>query len=238
MSSTAIFIRSYSKDLPWLSYCLKSIHKYCTGFSEIIVAVPDTELAQFKHLTAETVIGVHDGKPGYLKQQVDKLAADQHTQADFILHLDSDMCITEPLTPEFFIKDGKPIWIVTPWDAMGPTEKRAWFHVMSKCLQESPPYEFMRKCAIMAPRDLYSKFREFIQHTHGISMDAYVMNQPMHEFSEYNCFGFYLWLHHRERIYWHDTTIDGIPKWPFIQKWSWIEGGVSTCRDELEKITA
>ena len=35
-----ILIRSYYKDFGWLRYALRSIRKYCRGFSKVIVVVP------------------------------------------------------------------------------------------------------------------------------------------------------------------------------------------------------
>ena len=32
-----IFIRTYSKDLQWLTNPLQSIHKFCKGFNNIII---------------------------------------------------------------------------------------------------------------------------------------------------------------------------------------------------------
>lgn len=228
---TAIVIRSYEKDFPWLVYCLRSIAKFASGFSEIVVVVPDGQNPPTG--TNERVVHVFDGQPGYLCQQRDKLKADLFTDADFILHLDSDMILTAPVTPEFFFKKGKPVWTVTPWSVLGGEEKKAWYHVMAKALQECPPYEFMRKCAIIAPRELYGEFRAHLEKLHGIEMTAYVMNQPGHEFSEYNCLGFYAWLYHRDKFHWHDTTIDGVPKWPFEQRWSW-SGLTNKERNEIE----
>jgi len=212
-----IVIKSHPADYQWLGYCLRSIQKFATGFNQVIVMLPRS--APLK-LTAETVVYL-DVDENYLSQQVAKLNADQHTKADYCLHFDSDMIFTRPVTPDYFFKDGKPVWTITQWgDIPGRVEKKAWFHVMAKALQECPPCEFMRKCAIIAPRWLYPEFRKFIEETHGITMDAYVMNQPGHEFSEYNTLGFFAWLKHREKFHWHDTEIDGVPEWPFKQYWS------------------
>lgn len=218
----SIFIRSYRNDFPWLRYCLRSIQKHLVGFCDIIIAVPAKDVELLSHLTVEKVIGVtDDGTNGYMQQQSDKMHADLHTQADYILHVDSDMWFTRPVTPDFFFRDGKPIWVMTPWSAMGKDEKRAWMHVMTKALQDFPPYEFMRKCANMIPRWLYADFRSHMEQLHGVPLQSYILNQPNHEFSEYNAIGFYAWLHHRDKFYWHDTTVDGIPSWPFKQAWSW-----------------
>lgn len=225
-----IVIKSYPTDYQWLAYCLKSIAKYCRGFNDVIVMLPRSHPL---NLTLEKVV-LLDAPEGYLAQQVAKLNADKHTQADFVLHVDSDMVFTREVTPDYFFKDGKPIWAIGDFD---PVSKLAWYHVMAKCLQEAPEHEFMRKCAVIAPRWLYSEFRGFIEARHGMSMDAYVMSQPGHEFSEYNCLGFFSWLKHREAFHWHDTLKDGVPEWPWSQKWSW--GGLTPdIKAELERITA
>jgi len=222
-----LVIKSYPADYQWLSLCLRSIQKFATGFNQVIVLLPRSDPLP---LTAETVVYL-DAPEGYLAQQVAKLNADQHTQADYIVHFDSDMVFTRPVTPDFFFKDGKPIWVVTPFQ---DKEMRAWMHVMVKCFHKMPPYEFMRKCSIVAPRWIYAKFREFIQDYHGVTMEQYVMNQPANEYSEYNCLGFFAWLHHREVFHWHDTEIEGCD-WPFRQFWSW--GGLTPeIREEIESI--
>lgn len=224
-----IFIKSYIPDLHWLAYALRSIAKFSNGFRRTVVALPPDHGL---NLTQEHVV-ICPGPESYLYQQVCKLNADLRTDADFILHFDSDMILTKPVSPEFFFKDGKPIWVITPWGVLSEDEKKAWMHVMVKALREFPPYEFMRKCAVMVPRWLYAEFRAHMEKLHGFSMEAYVMNQPGHEFSEYNCLGFYAWLYHRDKFYWHDTTVDGVPKWPFQQRWSW--GGLTQeIKNELE----
>lgn len=226
-----IVIKSFAPDYGWLAFCLRSIQKFATGFNKVIVMLPRSAPLT---LTAEDVV-LLDSSESYLSQQVAKLNADHHSEADYILHIDSDCCLTAPLTPDYFFKNGKPIWVITPFDAAPEDEKKAWLHVMVKCLRQMPPYEFMRKNVLIVPRFLYIEFRKFIEQVHGCSMDAYVMSQPGREFSEYNCLGFFAWLKHRDVFYWHDTTIDGVPEWPFRQGWSW--GGLtSKIREELEGI--
>ena len=230
---TSIFIRSYAKDFHWLAYCLRSIQKFATGFSEIVIACPESDAPLLSHLTEERVIPVHNGPPFYLQQQVDKLKADLHTRADYIVHVDSDMIFTRPVSPADYMRDGNPIWVVTPFM---DKEMRAWMHVMVKCFHKMPPYEFMRKCSIIAPGWIYEEFRKFIQEYHGISMEAYVMNQPGNEFSEYNCLGFFAWLNFKDKFYWHDTEKEGAD-WPFKQYWSY-SGMTPGERQEIENYLA
>jgi hypothetical protein len=228
---TDLVIKSYPGDYEWLGYCLRSIQKFCTGFNNVIVMLPRSHPLP---LTKETVV-LLDAPEGYLQQQVAKLNADRHTQADYVVHIDSDTIFTRPITPEFFFRNGKPVWTVTPFDESDPDEKKAWLHVMVKCLRKMPPYEFMRKCVIPVPRFIYALFREFIEKTHKMTMEQYICSQPGHEFSEYNCLGFFCWLYHRDQFHWNDTSIDGVTNWPWLQKWSW--GGLTPeIRNEFERI--
>ena len=233
MPSTCIVVKSYPKDYPWLAYCLRSIQKFCTGFSEVIVMIPREHPLP---LTKETVV-LMDAAESYLSQQVAKLNADLHTEADYIVLMDSDCIFTRKVTPDYFFYHGRPAWTVTPFSECSDTERKAWLHVMVKCVQKMPEHEFMRRNCIIVPRWIFPLFRKFIQDTHGMTMEQYVMSQPGHEFSEFNCLGFYAWLNHRDEFHWHDTSIDGIPKWPFQQRWSW--GGLTPAiREEMEKVLA
>ncbi len=220
-----ILIRSYAPDFEWLSYCLKSIHKFASGFQEIVIITPEADAPLLGHLTAERVIPVHDGVPKYLCQQSDKLHADIHCpNADFICHIDSDCILTQPVTPQTFMRDGKPLWLMTPWKDCFES-KKTWAHIMLKCVQEYPEHEFMRRHGQLLPRWAYGAFRDFIQNAHGMTMTEYVMSQPGHEYSEFNTMGFYLWLYHRDKISWWDTSVEGVPPAVMDQHWSW--GGMT-----------
>lgn len=228
-----IVIKTYPPDYPWLAYALKSIQKFATGFRDVIVMHPR---AHTLPLTKEKLVPV-DYEENYLTQQVAKLYCDNHTDADFILHFDSDCVLQKPVTPETFMRDGRALWYWRPWEHCCEDEKKAWMHVMVKCLRAFPPGEFMRKSTMMIPRFAYAAFREFMQKTHGWPLDAYIANQPAHEFSEYNCIGAYLHQYHHDRISWHNEIEDGVPEPNERQFWSW--GGLTPeIRKELELITA
>lgn len=234
--TACLFIRAYKPDFGWLVYTLRSIQKFATGFSEVIIVVPEGQETELSHLTAETVIPVFDGQPGYMGQQCDKLNADKHTQAEFVCNLDADCVFTQPVTPQDFMVNDKPRWLMTPWkDCMDA--KKAWFGVMAKCLQEAPEHEFMRRHGIMVPRWAYAEFRGFIEKTHGVPIESYVMNQPGNEYSEFNTLGFWLWLNHRDKIAWHNTSEMGVPPNPLNQEHSW-SGLTDEIRVKLEAILA
>jgi hypothetical protein len=228
--TTDIFVKSYPSDFCWLDYSLRSIQRFATGFRHVIVCVPPGHGLK---LTRELIVEIPEQQPGYLFQQSAKLNADHHSTADYILHIDSDTIFTRPVTPDYFFVNGKPRWVMTPFDETAEDDKKAWLHVMVKCLREMPPFEFMRLGAHICPRESYAGFREIFPRIHKLTMDQYVMNQPGHEFSEFNCLGFFNWLYRRDKFHWHNTATDGVPEWPIKQFWSW--GGLTQeIRNELE----
>src|SRR6478736_3601571 len=98
----SIFIKSYPGDYEWLGHCLKSIQRFATGFSEVVVALPEEHPLP---LTSERVVYVKEwgarrlGAPtiGYYHQMFVKMCADIHCpDADAILYLDSDCVINRP----------------------------------------------------------------------------------------------------------------------------------------------
>lgn len=219
--TTSIFVRSYEKDFPWLAYCLRSIHKFATGFQEVVVCIPEgTDL----NLTAERVVKVKETCEGYVHQQISKLNADLYTAADNVVYLDSDCVLTKPLTPEDLMTDGKPDWLITPMDKVGEDARKAWFDVMKDCIGHPPEFEMMRRHPQMIPAWALVSFKEFIRGKHGKSMEAYAAGRPHRNFSEFNVMGFYLHAHHHDKINWLNTD-DGVPEPLLIQAWS--HGGIT-----------
>lgn len=195
---TDIFIKTYSRDHEYLKYCLASIEKFCTGFRQVVIV--DSEHPQ-----------------GYLDQQVQKLSAHYRTDADFILFTDSDTLFTQPVTPDTFMVDGKPIWIHTPWTP----ELRAavpWFEPMRKFAGEDTPSEFMRRQGFMVPRQALEALQLFCWAKHKCPLEDYIMGEKI--FSEYNSLGAYCWKFMHDRFHWVDSSKDELPALVVHQAWS------------------
>jgi hypothetical protein len=232
LMTTDIFIKSYHKDFPWLSYCLRSIQKFASGFKEIVIVIPDTD--DLSHLTAERVVKVKEYGEPYMFQQSVKMHADLYSDADAFVYMDSDCVFTEPVTPESFLTDGRPDWLYTPWEKVGEDAQRAWGEVMTKCIGKPPPAEFMRRSAQLIPRWALQEFRGFIAERHEVSLEHYIMSQPGRYFTEYNCIGFYLWLHHRDKVNWINTE-ERLPPSVVRQFWSW--GGLNgDVKEEIKRL--
>jgi hypothetical protein len=214
---TAIFLKTCLHDAEYHRYCLKSIEKFCTGFSEVRV-----------------IEGEHP--KGYLWQQVVKLHADQYTDADFILVTDSDTLFVEPVTPESFMREGKPQWLYTPWnDAMlQHAGTRAWKDCMEKFLGLPSPGEMMRRQPFMFPRHVLPSIREFCLKKHGKSLEDYIMNAG--SFSEWNCLGLYCWLGFHNEFDWINTDVDPLPPLRVNQMWS--HAPIEQNLEEINRILA
>lgn len=214
--TTDILIKTCQHDTDYHEYCIKSIEKFCSGFRNTVV-----------------IDGEHPR--GYLHQQVVKMNADLHTDADMILVTDSDTLFTEPVAPESFMRDGKPIWFVTPWNEamMANRGTRAWHEVMSQFFGQNPPYEFMRRQPFMFPREVLVGLRDFCAIKHGVSLEEYIMKAG--RFSEWNVLGFFCWLHHREKFYWMDTTVECPP--PLVRQF-WSHDPIGKNIEEINRILA
>lgn len=216
--TTDIFIKTYEKDFEWCDYCVRSIAKYASGFDlvNIVSPVMPPFLSKF---TAMYRMKPEYGENGYLSQEVFKLKSDEFTDADYILFMDSDTQFVRSVTPETFFKDGKIVWMITPYSET----KAPWKPITEKFLKMPVEYETMRRHPIVVPRWVLAEVRDFCQKTHNMSIEEYVMSQPAHEFSEFNVLGAYAYHFHRDRFYWVDTSKVPESEWPILtvnQEWS------------------
>jgi FkbM family methyltransferase len=217
--TTDIFIKTCNHDKQYHEYCLQSIKKYCTGFRNTVV-----------------VEGEHEN--GYIYQQVIKMHADEYTDADFILVTDSDTLFNQPVTPESFMADGKPIWYMTPFstifnDESLPANNRNTLNHWSKSMYDfcgiESPFEFMRRQPFMFPRYVLKDIQQYCLKTHGKSLKQYPLDKGV--FTEWNVLGFYCWLYHRDAFTWINTD-DGIGDAPVRQFKIWGD----TADENLEEI--
>ena len=248
----SILIKSFPKDFGWLAYCLRSIHKFATGFEEIVVVIPEGSDLQ---LTQERIVKVQepgasatsfvDHGKGYTFQQVVKMNADKYCTSDFILHMDSDSIFTKRIRSEYLMvptgpidnpiaSDFKPIWLMTPFMDILPTDKNLVAHVESMTAFSgiSPEFEYMRRIGQVIPRWAYGCFREYCLSRHGKTFEEYAMAQGFRGVSEFNFMGQFLHREFPNFIHFHDTRF-GLPESYVNQRWSWNGLDNATCQ-ELE----
>jgi hypothetical protein len=226
--TTDIFIRSYSGDFQWLAYALKSLNMRAKGFRDIHIVVPSGQAHLLSHLTLEKVHECPVYSDDYLGQQITKMMADTYTDADFIMHFDSDTVLTADVTPDTFIVDGKPINYYEPYTKL---DDCPWRPIVTDVLGWEPEYEFMRRHPFVYPRSIYHKLRGYLTEKYFISFEQYVMNRQYRSFSEFNVLGAYAWRYYKDLFDWRDPHNN-----PTYVKQFWSWGGINHNIQELEEL--
>lgn len=227
---TDLFIVSCLKHRHWLEYCLASITKFARGFERVVVLVPDTEGPAFSELclkhNAHLRVGREPAGKGHLWQCLQKCRADEHCAgADFVMHLDSDCIFRQPVTPEDFFQDGKPVLLIEEYASL---EKQfpgfPWRPVVEATLGRPVRYETMRAPGMVNPIGIYADVRQAVVRAQDEPFDDYVLscqNQFPQTFCEFNTIGAIAleepWVHRYEV---RDVVGDGWPAQKIIQGWS------------------
>jgi hypothetical protein len=237
MVTMDIVVRSHYRDLQWLQYCLRSIVRFGSGFRRTLIVVPESCRERIQRSPpghAETVY-CPNYADDYLGQQVTKLYADTITDADYILHIDSDCTFHSPVQPGDFLIGGRPELMITPvavfdgnppWQAQ--TERTVGFAVS---------HDYMRRQPLVYPRWLYGKLRDHIRMIHGRELADFVLDQGPLGFSEFNALGALAWRNHPDAFSWREWLLPDYDERFCRIHWSW--GGLTAeIRRELEAMLA
>lgn len=221
-----ILIATCLKDMAYLEYCVKSVHKFASGFNRLVLVVAQEEEPHFRKFCEGAQVKTYQRTPDQVKWQIaaqaQKCMADLHCEADFIFMMDSDCVFIEPVTPADYFVSRKPVMLYEsylnlpgcPWRE--PTEKALGWPV---------EHEFMRRHGQTLPRRVFFDMRERIQNLHQMPFENYVLAQkPTFPwfFSEHNCLGAYAFHdpHWRGEIHWVNLAMHVRPKDKLYQAWS------------------
>lgn len=224
-----VFIRSYRKDLGWLTLCLESVRRYCHGFGETIVVIPRSSAGWVRRAALPDGARIElcaDYGDDYLGQQVSKLTADSFSDADFVCYVDSDCIFTQPTAPDDLISGGRPFICWRPLASLG--RERPWHRPTEKFLGWPVDRDYMYHPPFTFPRWLLSRVREHSLLVHGVEIERYVMAQPPRGFSEFNVLGAYAWEFHRSSFSWIEptTTTPADPRCRWYWSWGGIDAGI------------
>lgn len=224
----SILIVSHAKDIEWLRWCLRSIKRFASGFHQVVIAWPVQEQDQLwgkiePDSGAVVRLFVEADPPlGQLHHQVQKCLADEYCRdADFILHFDSDCVFREPVVPEDFFVDGKPILLYDSWTKSGFGVQ--WRAPTELALKTSRTFDTMRWMTMVYSRETYALFREHISVYNEIGFTDYVLAQkPTYPqgFSEFNALGNFALSDHPEKYSLWNLSEKPWPKVKYIQFWS------------------
>lgn len=213
----SIFIRTYHKDLKWLNYCLESIHKNLSGWSEIVICIPTGQETLLSHLTSEKVVTCKIYKDDYLGQQISKIQAHHHCKGDYILFVDSDVIFKPNANVLDYFYENKPIILKANYNSVG--EAICWKKPTEKLFKEKIEFEYMR----FAPQIFHKSTLEMFNDSFP-DIENYVISQPYRQFSEFNALGFYAEKMQPDDYSITDVT-NGVPEYlpknKAHQFWSW-----------------
>lgn len=227
---TRILIVSYSKDIPYLRLNLKTIRKFASGFSGLTIVVPGDERPMFEDLAKgyEADLRVYDRPTDPARWQIaaqcQKCWADGHCpDADYILHTDSDCIFTEPVTPEDYFQNDKPVMLYEAYSRLSPSIP--WKVPTEQVLGRPVEFEFMRRHPQVNPLGVYSALRLHVEKLHKRLFTDFVHSRnPNYPwgFSEHNAIGAFAYYDPtwQLRYHWHDVALLGSPREKLMQFWS------------------
>lgn len=224
-----IFYKSYRKDFLWLSYSLRSITKFVTGYNEIHIVLPENDKHLFDHsfLPERTVIHyAPEYGNGYLYQQFIKMSAHKYCNADYILYADSDVIFDKPTDIRTLIDKGKPKILYTDYSKVG--QAICWQEPTSKFMNEHQQFEFMRRNCMIAHRSTIETIYSLVPDLENIIMRS-------DRFSEFNAIFAWAFRHEKDKYNFVNTDDWEYEQQYFRQFWSW-SGLDKTDLIEINKI--
>lgn len=252
--STEIFLGSYHKDLPWCLYALRSIRKFASGFAGVTLYVPDTDFQLFQseinaaaNMPAVKVVTFQErpGKP-MLSHELALCHAERYTSAEYVFHFDSDCVFTEPVTPDDYFVDGKPVLVCEAFSRFftpDPTNPGKRFALFWKAASEVVlGFEVTHECMVRHPavhhRTLYPQYRAHVTNYVGRPFDEYVLDcrdEFPQSFAEFTSLGAFARKFRPNEYHWIEIPYQPRPKDKIKQFWS--HGGITPeIRAELEQV--
>jgi len=259
---TAIFIRSYAKDAPWLEYALWSIQRFAKGFAYVVVTVPQYDRDIFLPIVGRWSARLHAAfespNKGMLHGEMrlchaDELCAD----ADFILFMDSDCIFVEPACPSDYFVGGKPVLVCERYDKLfaspdpgAQAAARQWRPAVQQALGFAPTHETMRRHPAVFHNGLFAPFRAAVAQQTGKPFDEYVLscrNEYPQTFAEFDSLGAFAMaacpdLYFIADVDKVDATVlsdSGAPVLAPKMRQFWSHGGIAPeIREELERVLA
>lgn len=184
---TDILCVTHAKDLEFCAAMVRSYEKFATGFGRLKIAIPCGDYELFKHELPNYSRYIHgsdstyvekEGK-GMLHHEVQICQADCWLpEADQILHLDADCIFKQPVTPEFYMRNGKPVLLGELWEDF--RESYPTRYGWRKCVQDAlgfvGHFETMVRHPHLHVREVYLKTRQLVEKHHGRAFEEYVLS--------------------------------------------------------------
>jgi hypothetical protein len=241
MPTVDVFIVSCAKHFEWLKWCLRSTVRFAHGFRQVMIAIPEQDMTALNSWLGE--FANNQGVPirikmfrdwpgkGFLCHEWQITCTDQFTDADYFVHIDSDCLFVEPVTPEDYFIDGKPVLMHGSYDWLEhdvQANLRMWQQTVVDAIGGDVPQETMRRHPAVHPRETYALTRECIAKHTGRDPAEYVKScreEFAQGYAEFNTLGAVAWRHLHDKYHWldHEQLHKTQTPWPnnkLVQMWS------------------
>lgn len=237
----SLYCVSYARDFPWLLYLFKSTERYCRGFKEFVLAVPETDVDALEAMYPFLAPGGDVAKALGLDMPVHtyifdesyfhdhhmaamsaRLNADGVCEGDMVLNIDSDCVWIAETTPQLFIHPNN--WAINLFtnyriEPGKPDWPSPWRRSTELALCEPVIAETMRRHPGVFWRDSYESFRKHIEKVHHKTLEEYLRPLKRGEFSEFCSLGYYC-MKHEPGYHWIDSESAEKPVSTVHQFWS------------------
>jgi hypothetical protein len=221
----AVFIKSYRGDIQWLQYTIPSVAKHLKLPHRLVISVPETDYKAFKHFFPDTHVLVHDDYPityhplfdmkskGYVEQMVVKLWADNFTNSDYIMFVDSDTPLCEDLYLEEIFNQGMIMNAYRNWS--GDPHEHIWRPRVEFMLRINNSYDTMAGQSYVYKSETMKRMRDHLKSIHGNLFNFF--STFANNISEFEFMGNFA-LRHEKGYLWSQNLMR---RSKFHQKWSW-----------------
>lgn len=228
-----IFCVTFHRDLACTEYMLKSCQKHAHGFAGITLLVPDVDRHFFEPIGAAAGAKIktyHEiaGK-GMIHHELMICRADEYCpDVDNILHIDSDCMFTEPVSPEDYFVQGKPVLLIEAFEVMAKRgqmgEARCqWKSRVDRAIGGDCKFETMCRHPAVHGIWLYKMLRQEIEQFTHISVNDYVLAQQSNYpqgFAEFPALGAVVLRGAPELYHLIDVTSAPRPPDKLVQFWT------------------
>ena len=203
-----IVVRSYYRDRHWLTLALRSIAMFASGYRQVVVVVPQASVSRMNLTVSEVdmrLLVCRDYDDDYLGQQITKLHADLCTDADAILHLDSDQVFVAPCDLQARLFDqGRPRMVFDSSSRRQAID--GWRHCPSGFFGEPVPLDLTAPPPLVVPSHVHAELRALCCDLHGRSITEYALAAGADRFCEFALLRGYALTREPEEYAWIDAV--------------------------------
>jgi hypothetical protein len=228
-----IVIASYKKDLRWLWFNLQFLAKNWQEPESRIIVRLDRDCAEIiagwspRVTDGVQFIYVDPWPDGYHFHMYLKMTADQYTDADLIICLDSDVMLLEPASLHDLMEGGKPVIYYLDWVAAEANAEKKWRAGTSRIMGMDLDRDYMVYTPFTFWRSTFMRTRARIEKVTGKPFKeavyserpydyAMFLNHPM-IYADYEALCLFANKHEPD---WYVVKPRPSKTWPFRLYWS------------------